>query len=257
MKVIFDSNVWRHISSPHKFPSDPDIVHLSKIRDEIKNGNIEPYISETVFTIESIKRKDRKKFVSNYRPLIVFTEFDSATSSTNKSVIGSSESDHPGNHPILQEHLDDAISLGFRIVRCPRIAGILNPDIENLRYKLSGTALKEYHDKLFDVGSEIEKKGSGFHHIKEIGEKYDSTWFKGIDKAPESEWGNIANAMAEWADGDSVAIAVALDCDYLCTRDTAKGAGTKSVFSVDNLNWLDNDYGFKSISPNDLSNKFK
>ena len=255
MKIIFDSNIWRQVSSPNNFPNDPNIDSLNKINTKIIKKEIEPYISETVFTIESIKRRNRKEFISNYRPQIVFTITDSdgkIIDSYNKT---NNSSTHPGNHPILQEHLDDAMELGFHIVRCPRIAGIINPEIENLRYKLSGQELKEYHDKLFEVGEKIEQHEAGFSHIQKIGEKYDDVWFQGISKAPEHEWGNIAKAMAEWADGDSVAISIALDCDYLCTRDEAKGAGTKSVLSNHNLRWLKDDYGFEIISPQELARK--
>ncbi len=255
MKIIFDSNVWRHISSPNNFPNDPDIEYFRQINAKINSNEIEPYISETVFTIESIQRRNRKKFISNYRPQIVFTTTDSGNTTSNSINMGSDSSFHPGNHPILQEHLDDAMELGFRIVRCPRIAGIINPEIENFRYELSGQELKEYHDKLFEVGKQIEEHEAGFYHIQKIGERYDDVWFKGIAKAPDEEWGNIAKAMAEWADGDSVAISVALGCDYLCTRDEAKGAGTKSVLSNQNLEWLNSNYGFKIITPQDLANK--
>ncbi|MBC8213034.1 MAG: hypothetical protein H8E71_00105 [Candidatus Marinimicrobia bacterium] len=253
MKIIFDTNVWRQITLPDYFPNDPSIDSLRQIRESILHGKIEPYISETVFTIESIKRIERKKFISNYIPRIVFTEKNSnetTSVSTSKNI---HSSQHPSNHPILQEHLDAAIELGIRIVRYPRLAGIINPDIENLRFKLTGDSLKDYHTKLFAVGEQIELREAGFKHIQTIGKNFDSNWLKGIEKAPEDEWGNIAKAVAEWADGDSVAISIALGCNYFCTRDLAKGAGNKSVLSHDNLTWLNNDYGFETILPKDLA----
>lgn len=254
MKIIFDSNVWRKIASPDRFPNDPSILSYRKIRDAIIDRRITPYISETVFTIETIKRKERKEFISRYRPKIVYTE-KLENGEVISTSISESNSVHPGNHPILAEHLRDAITIGFRIIRCPRIAGIINPEIEDLRFKLPGVELKAYHDKLFEVGEKIEAMGAGFSHIQLIGEKYDNIWFKGIDKAPEEEWGLIANAMAEWADGDSVAISVAIGCDYMCTLDSASKAGTNSVFSQNNITWLKSDYGFEVITPDLLSNK--
>ncbi|OQC44060.1 MAG: hypothetical protein BWX59_02123 [Bacteroidetes bacterium ADurb.Bin028] len=76
---------------------------------------------------------------------------------------------------------------------------------------------------------------------------------KGLKSAPESDRNKIAKAAAEWADGDSVAISIALGCDYFCTRDQAKGAGNKSVLSAANLAWLSADYCFKTILPEDLA----
>lgn len=244
VKIIFDSNVWRHVSTPDNFPNDASYDAFKKIKEEVINGKIVPYISETVFTIESIKRKERKKFISKYRPKIVFTESTQNSTVTNTTKLQSDSSVHPGNHPILAEHLKDAISIGFRIIRCPRIAGIINPEIEDLRFKLVGEELKNYHNKLLEVGEIIEKHGAGFEQIRIIGEKYHPIWFKGIDIAPEEEWGHIAKAMAEWADADSVAITIALGCDYMCTRDFAKSAGDKSVFSSANLEWLNREYHF-------------
>ncbi|OFY50312.1 MAG: hypothetical protein A2W85_16305 [Bacteroidetes bacterium GWF2_41_31] len=253
MKIIFDSNVWRHVASPDNFPNDTSFIAFKKIKEGIKDGKIIPYISETVFTIESIRRKDRKEFISKYRPKIIFTDTIQDKSVKNSAVIQSDSSFHPGNHPILAEHLRDAISLGFRIIRCPRIAGIINPEIEDLRFKLIGDELKNFHSKLFEVGEKIESKDAGFDQIRIIGEKYHNLWFKGIDLAPDEEWGYIANAMAEWADGDSVSISIALGCNYMCTRDSATKAGNKSVFSENNLKWLKTEYGFETITPDELA----
>ncbi|MGI6521059.1 MAG: hypothetical protein ACOX2D_07980 [Fermentimonas sp.] len=108
-------------------------------------------------------------------------------------------------------------------------------------------------DKAVEVSEKIEKVGAGIAQIKAIGEKYNHlSWVQGIKKAPKSDIKKIAKAAAEWADGDSVAIAIALGCDYFCTRDQAKGAGKKSVLSKTNLAWLYADYGFKTILPEDL-----
>ncbi|MEI6049407.1 MAG: hypothetical protein WCS03_10955 [Bacteroidota bacterium] len=257
MKILFDSNVWRHIASPDHFPNDPSITSLRKIRDSILNTEIIPYISETVFTLETIERKKRKEFISKYRPGIVFTEKIDNQSTTTRSIIQSDSSKHYGNHPILAEHLNDAISIGFRIVRFPRLAGIKNPEIEKLRYKFTGDNLKNYHEKLFEVGTRIQSIGAGFEQIKILGEKYDPNWIEGIDKAPDEEWGYIANAMAEWADGDSVAISIALRCEFMCTRDIAKKSGEKSVFGETNLKLLKSEFGFETITPDKLASMLK
>jgi len=244
--------VWRLVASPDKFPNDPSIEACRKIKENIEKGYIVPYLAETMFTIESIKRKNRKEFISKYKPQIICTERDQNGSIINTSKIVKEYSMHPGNHPILAEHLNDAISLGFKIVRCPRIAGIINPEIEKLRFKITGNDLNNYHTKLFEVCGKIESKGAGFDHIKIIGEEYDPIWIKGIDKAPDEEWPKISKAMAEWADGDSVAISIALECDYFCTRDKAINAGEKSVLSEVNLNWLNEEYNFKTVTPDEL-----
>jgi len=75
--------------------------------------------------------------------------------------------------------------------------------------------------------------------------------------APNHEEGNIAKAIAEWADGDSVAAHIAIDGNYFCTRDTAKKAGDKSIFSINNLKWLEECYDFEIITPEELAQKIR
>lgn len=169
--------------------------------------------------------------------------------------MGPDPSAHPGNNDYLERHLKDASELGFKIIKLPRISGVTNPDIEEYFYEHNDLAA--YHDKVFEVGKKIEEKQAGIFHIKEIGQKYNRRWTKGIEIAPEHEEGNIAKAIAEWADGDSVACHIAVGGKYFCKRDTAQKAGDKSVLSQDNLQWLKDEYDFEIISPENLANKLK
>jgi hypothetical protein len=121
------------------------------------------------------------------------------------------------------------------------------------KYLYKHKDLQAYFDKVFAVAKAIESKGAGFSHIKELGERYDKNWLSGIRNAPESENGNIAKAIAEWADGDSVACHIVIGGDYFCTRDIAKKAGDKSIFSEKNIEWLEKEFNFKIISPEDLA----
>lgn len=256
MKITFDSNVWRIIATPDKFPNEPSINEFRAIRKGIEEGKIDPYISETVFTIEAIKRVERKEIIGNKKAKIdtkVETQ-DSGFINMTFSV-GPSKGLNFDNNPILKNHFDDAVNLGIKITRLPRIAGFINEEVEKVIYIQTGDDLKNYLDKVFEVGEKIESNGAGMTHILQIGLKYDKIWFNGIKSAPEHERGNIAKAAAEWADGDSVAVCIALGCDYFCTRDKAQKAGVQSVLSVRNLTWLNSDYGFEIISPEDLAKK--
>lgn len=254
MKITFDSNVWRIIATPDNFLNEPSINDFRAIRKGIKDGKIDPYISETVFTIEAIKRTERKKVIGNKRAKIDTKEDAQDSGFIGMTfTIGPSKGLNFDNNPILKAHFDDAVNIGFKITRLPRIAGFTNEEVEKVRFNLSGDALKNYLDKVFEVESKIEANGAGISHIKKIGENYDKIWFNGIKSAPEHEKGNIAKAAAEWADGDSVAVCIALGCDYFCTRDQAQAAGMQSVLSSQNLTWLKNDYGFEIVSPENLA----
>jgi len=255
MKITFDSNVWRIISSPETFPNEPAIESFKAIRKAIDEKRITPFLCETVFTLEAIQKKDRKEFFSEYKPKINTTEEAEGNGIKLSFSIEPDKTAHPGNNSYLEKHLKDAIEIGFEIIKLPRIAGIVNPDIEAHFYKHDN--LSSYHNKVFAVGRKIESKEAGMFHIKSLGEKYDVNWMNGIELAPEHEVGNIAKAIAEWADGDSVACHIAVDGDYFCTRDTAQKAGDKSIFSEANLNWLKSNYNFEIISPEELALKCK
>jgi hypothetical protein len=255
MKITFDSNVWRKVASPEKFPKEPSITDFIQIKTAINNKLIVPFLSETVFTLEAIKRKDRKDFFSDYKPKISITEGEENGSIKLSILIGPDKKAHPGNSGFLEGHLKDASELGFKILKFPRIAGVINQDIEKYFYKQNDIDLKTYLEKVHKVGHKIEESGAGIAFIKRIGEKYNTQWMTGIELAPQSEEGNIASAIAEWADGDSVAAHIAIGGDYFCTRDIAKKAGDKSIFSTENLKWLKYDYGFEIVTPEELANK--
>lgn len=254
MKITFDSNVWRIISSPDKFPNEPSIEDFKIIKKAIEDKKISPFLCETVFTLEAIKRDDRKDFFSSYR-----SDTNSSIEENNNGEITLSISiapnrtAHSGNNNYLESHLKDAVAIGFQIIKLPRIAGIVNPDIEEA-YFHKHEDLSSYHSKVFEVARAIESKEAGMFHIKKYGEGY-NRWIDGITQANQFERNNIAKAVAEWADGDSVACHIAIGGDYFCTRDIAKGAGSQSIFSTENLAWLEKEYNFKTISPEELAKK--
>jgi hypothetical protein len=254
MKITFDSNVWRIISSPDKFPNEKSIDDFRKIRKAIVEKKIDPFICETVFTLEAIKRQDRKKFFSeNHSKTNIDVTDDGSSEMVLTFSIRPDRTVHPGNHRLLDVHLKDAIDIGFKILKFPRIGGVVNRDIENLFYNHED--LKSYFDNAFSVAREIESKSAGIFHIKVIGLKYDKYWKEGIKKASDREVGNIAKAVAEWADGDSVACHIAVKGDFFCTRDNAQKAGDNSVLSKINLSWLKATYNFAIITPEDLAKK--
>lgn len=256
MKIIFDSNVWQIVTIPNDFTDDISITDFQKIHQAIVDKRLEAFLSETVFTIEAIKKIERQNFFSSTKAKIDVKEEIKNNAVSLNFTLGPNDKDAIdfNERPILKRYFDEAIKLGFKIASLPRIGGLVNPEVDAVLFKLEGEELSKYLEKVFEVGRKIEEVGAGFTQIKEIGEKYgDSVWYKGLKSAPESDRNKIAKAAAEWADGDSVAISIALHCDYFCTRDKAKGAGIKSVLSQQNLAWLKDDHGFHTLSPVELA----
>ncbi len=130
MRITFDSNSWKKVTSPDNFPKDPIIGDYKIMRDAINNGKIIPFISETVFTLEAIKKIDRKQFFKDYKAVqtIDVSEGDDGYIDI-QFTIGPNPNAHPGNNDFLKEHFADAVSLGINISYLPRVAGINNKDI--------------------------------------------------------------------------------------------------------------------------------
>jgi hypothetical protein len=259
MIVTFDSNVWRKVASPNNFQKDPNHAVNLKLNSLVKQNAINAFLSETIFTLEAIKKVDRHDVFKIYRPNIEEKVDDDSMNSGFIKVqfkIGPGKNNQPILNDFLREHLTDAISAGFKIIHLPRIGGFVNEEVKKHTVKFSEEELKNYLDKVFMVAKRIEELNCGFAWIEKIGIKYDVNAVNGIGKAPDSENNNIIKAVAEWADGDTVACAVAIGSNYICTNDEAKSAGSNSVFSKQNIEILKTEYGFELIKPEDLANKF-
>ena len=243
MRVTFDSNVWRVIASPNRFRTEGSKKSIKTLLKAIKERRILPCLAEPVFTLEAIKRMDRKDFLSGYKPNRDIKEKDETDGSTSFEIsIGPDRNYHPGSRPPLSTHLKDALNKGFRILRCPRIAGFVNPDLHEEDFIDDEIVpIEKRQERFFECLDKIERRGCGISHIKSIGYRYSNgkRWHDGIPNAPKTEEGAIAKALAEWADGDSLAAHVAYNNDYFCTRDVGKSGGTDSILSEKNRKWAE------------------
>ncbi|MEJ7575938.1 MAG: hypothetical protein WKF74_02915 [Pyrinomonadaceae bacterium] len=259
LKVTFDSMVWRIVASPHQFPNNPSIAYFRKIHEAVKTGKTAAYIAEVAFTLEALKNDDRQPFMKSYEAKI-----DSAINDVPHQdgmiglsfTIGPDVKAHPGNNPHLYKHLNDALSIGFKIIRCARVAQITNPDIDQSYFvQQSDDEIRERLNLCSECAEEIERLGGGIAHAMKIGSRYSTSstpWRIGLKNAPPSEAQNIAKALAEWADGDAIAAHVGYKNDFFCTRDTGKSAGAASILSPQNRAILESKFGVKFISPEGL-----
>ena len=254
MKVMFDSNVWRKIAIPEDNTDDPQYAALCAIHDAIVDGRIEAYISENIFTLENIPRKDRKSKVGSMKAKTTITEKTSGAKTDINIVVGPNPKDAVtlDDHEFLRKPIEAALAIGFRIVRLPRIGGLTNTDIEEKRYKVPD--FEAYYNKATEVAMKIEANGAGFSQLEELVKlNPGNSITEKINNAPECDKKKIAAAIAEAVDGDAVATSIGLGCDFFCTRDEAKGAGNKSVLSAVNISWLHADYGFEVKKPEEVA----
>jgi hypothetical protein len=167
---------------------------------------------------------------------------------------GPDKTSHPGSNSYIDNYLSKALEIGFSVLPCTRLAWIKNPDFKE-EWLLKIENINDYSDKFAKLTGEMTVNECGCYHLQIIGQKYQGStnnWIDGLKLAPLSEEKNVAKALAEWADGDSIAAHYANGNDYFCTRDKAGNAGQNSVLSVKNRQWLEKEYGLNFITPNDL-----
>jgi hypothetical protein len=255
-RITFDSNVWRPVVRPDDFLTEASLSSFRAIHDAIKLGTASGYLSESIFTLEAIKKKDRQVYFANHRAKI-----ETTTSSHPAGVIQTNFAIGPDpaqavkNNEYLNRYLEAARKLNFKLLRCGRIGGVQNLDLAATDYAPDDRAL--FHDRNEKTGEcsrQIEARNCGIAFMKELGRKYSGVghWLEGIRKAPDSEENAISKAVAEWADGDSVAAHVGYQNEIICTRDMAGASGATSIFSMPNRKWLKDMYGVIIVQPEEL-----
>ena len=247
--VTFDANTLQILCG--REPSYTNENRIELIKTKIKSGNIKPYISESIITYEMIKKNNRKDFISEYRP-----EYSEKINEGKVSfVLGSNMNAHPGVPEQGMYRLECMKDLGFHILKIYR-TGIFA--MKELRGFPRHVFTNEIHNRWCSITDELYLKGFGFKPLESIGNKYDKyNWQNGIGKAPESESKKIDYALAEWSDSDSIATHLAHNIELFCTNDKAKSAGSLSIMNPVNISLLNDLYGLKCVSFDELCELFE
>lgn len=258
ISVTFDSNVWRIVADPARHPKDPLLSTYNQIRSAVVDGRISAFLSETVFTLETIRRKNRRIFFGNYMADTTFSHMTTPDGAEQLAFsIGPNLAAHPGNEPTIAAYLAKALQIGFRILKVPRIGMIINPDIRAIDYaSYPGGDFIAYVNALCNVNRQMLASNCGMYHILAIGQRYmnpGENWLTGLDNAPSDQDGNILKAIAEWADGDTIAVHIANQNQFLLTNDKGKSGGKNSVFSPNNLSWLSKEFNLMILDPINLA----
>jgi len=254
MRVTFDSNVWRQTVSPAKFPGDPDRSAFAAIREAIIAGKVEPFLSDTTLTLEAIKKKQRLAFFAQYTGHVAVQEGACEKGPLGFSFsIGPDPNSHAVTHPIPAGHLADAISMGFKLLRATRVAGVQNHGLRDEDYADSEDTI-DRATRFGDCARALETEGYGLRHLKTIGSANagGGFWLDGLGCVPPQDESAVIKAVAEWADGDSIALHYAYNNDYFCTRDQGKSKSPPSVFSSKGRAWALREFGIRCVSPVEL-----
>jgi hypothetical protein len=261
IKVTFDKNTYEFVVFPDKKSSQKsqeDENSYYKINSTIKSGYIEPFLSETILTIETIDSKDRKNTLSRKDRLKTTDVVDSVNGNSISSTvtIKPNEEVYPANHDHFYIYLPKAIELGFKILPSYRLGKITNPAItSDLYYTPKTTDIFEIPNKFSSIVGLIEDKGFGFSALRKllgINDSENKSWIYFLDKYTGSDK-QLQKMVAEWSDADSVAINIACGIKYFCTNDGAKRNKTNSVFSKEMKTILRANYDIEFVTPIELA----
>jgi hypothetical protein len=255
MKVTFDSNVWRWVVAPEDTPKDrhnvyKELPNFRELNRLCSQGLIEGYLSCSMFAWEAVRRMERKDALSNDKGEIIRSELIQVGDGLDQTIsFGPDRTAHPGTPEEFIYYLEKARHLGFKVMRIPRIGYLFNRDLLETDYVAYDEAIPK---RFGDVVQIIESRGGGMAQLLSFGRNYATNLQNAMELTPDSKIQKVADAVAEWADGDSVAIHLAHGNHFFCTLDNAKKAGQKSVMHSSNVEYLTQMVNLKKVSPDEL-----
>jgi hypothetical protein len=242
MKVTLDSNVWEEVVRPDTRPGNAKRQQqLFRIHEAIKSQQIDAYICDSVATLEGLRKQDRGVFFAQQEVRTRVAEFVQPDGSTNTGALMVPDQSHrPALKPVLTDRLEKAVELGIRIMGVPRYSDLVFPPA---CYADESAGIAASVARLL---REIEDRGFGMAPFRTLGLKLavrnavSEPFFDipnvTLTKEDEVE---IANAVAEWADGDAIACHIGYGNDVFCSGDKGGKKGTRhSILNFENRQWL-------------------
>lgn len=264
MRVTFDTNTIEKAASPERCDRDPLHPDYVKVHQAVVDGRIEGFFSETIITLEGIQKADRAAVLGS----TTMTQSEQITEhpETGETVVATtftvSDPLRQALHPQVATRIAAARSLGMRLLKAPRLGGtnIKDPDGTIFAAETDEAALDKRLRLYQSVLRDLDTRGVGFALVKQLASDFaqranvQEPWFKSLSRASGiAEERAVQRAVAEWADGDSIAAHIGYGIDYFCTGDEGKSSGTASVFTTANRTWLTTTYGTRFITMTDLA----
>ena len=249
ISVMFDSNVYRKV-----LEANGEL--FANIQHAIKDHKIDGFLSEVIFQIEAIQKVKRKDFFSGKKASSsCVEEIDKHGNIKINICICRNYTNFPHGSNKAFEYLDMANTLGFKVIKNLRIGFPKSIVPEEMFLHINND--KDFHEKNDKTGEacrEIENMGCGIAHIRRLAKKDESLCEILEDTVKTQDTRVIAKAFSEWADGDAIASCIGYGINYFCTEDNGKAAGKDSICFPDNKVYLEEKFGIKFISAQDLLN---
>ena len=263
MNVTLDTNVFGPIAAPEEYPTYPKMDALRALRELILRRVISAHVSEASLSVEALSHGVR------------IDEFFREWAHKSMGII----LPHPS--PQRMRILDNALSMGLRVLRVPRIALHAFVDVPEGSWA---------EDTKFDVGERQRRhcqfvrdfSDLGLSKLKELGAALviahgldtsnilqfpnwpppeELVWMKGIIAeydnpirfpTRKSFERHVRNIIAEWCDLDILASHYAYGVDFCCTCDKARSIRKRGIFHTLRRQHLESKYGITIVSPTEL-----
>jgi hypothetical protein len=253
MRVTFDSNVWQMVVMPNLASKTSLYDAFTTVHEALRTEQIQGFICETVGTLEAVRLTGRKAYFTSIKPIVEVKADAHGGQALLTINIGTDHNQHPGLPNVLRERLELAFALGMRLMRAPRI-GIPVPasflDLSVFADEVDVPTSAARDNRWGDVIETIVQRGVGSAVLRSLEAE--------TGRKPESMGEEeFARAVAEWADGDSVAAHVAYSNDVFCTEDQGKSAGGRSILDADNRQWLAVTHNVKFATIRELATQMR
>jgi hypothetical protein len=258
LRVTFDTNTFDKVVRPSVYPKDPKYPEFVAVHEALKRGDILGFISETIITLEGIGKDQRA-------PVFGTTDLRSRTEQVSEDTFAVTltpeQTARQPVHPKQAERFVAAFDLGFRLLGAPRIG---MPRVEGDFYVSEPPeTLTERLDRYFNILQAIEARGLGSPRVMAIANRWadraapNEPWYRLLGTAKDIyETREVARAIAEWSDADSIGAHYGYANDLFCTLDVAAGEGRRgdaAVLDANNREWLSSNFGIKFGTLRDLA----
>jgi hypothetical protein len=257
MRVTFDTNALNDIISPATSQrGEAGTKSGIRVRAAIEAGHVQGFFCETLVTLEGIQKKDRGNMLGSTR---LHSQMASTAPNTIAINIGVLQDRKPLD-PAFSNMVQAAKNLGLRALRAPAHMGWIRvKDEDDSFFALNGSTeeLLSRMEKVNEMAAAIRRRGLGqavplalgLQFLVRDGISQPTLWFQRLRRAKSnSERQKVVKAVAEWADGDSVAAHYGYGIDLICSEDFGRNTPTASILDDANRAWLTDTFGIQFVT---------
>lgn len=241
LTVTFDTNTLASVVTPETAQRGTgpcgDIV-----RAAIRSGHVQGFFSETLVILEGVRGKDRADVLGRTR---LVSKASSASKNQISLTVGVSHV-REALDPRFSDRVQAGLALGMRALRtAARIGGHHLHDENCPLFEPHGEMpeLLRCMDGVNEMTTKIAERGLGQAVAVKLGIEFSERdgmvnpelFLQGPGRArDDSELEAVTKAVAEWADGDSVAAHYGFGMQWFCSDDFGKNAPGPSVLDCIN-----------------------